>query len=105
MTVANFGRAEGNQRASSRVRSSGGGGGLAAGTRSLGRAGGAAYLRYLDALDIRYQVPQPVSGRGMPQESLVTETGTPKLTRRQPPCPGMPLAEAPSGSLLSPKQP
>ena len=42
-------RAEGNQRASSRVRSREGGGGLAAGTRSLGRAGGAAYLRYLDS--------------------------------------------------------
>jgi len=40
-------RAEGNQRASSRVRSSGSN--LTAGTRSLGRAGGAAFLRQGDA--------------------------------------------------------
>ena len=46
-----------------------------------------------------------ISGKGMPQGSLATETGTLRPTPRQPPCPGMPLAEALSGSLLSPKQP
>ena len=50
-------------------------------------------------------IHQPISGREMPQGSLVTETGTLRPTPRQPPCPGMPLVEALSGSLLSPKQP
>ena len=48
---------------------------------------------------------QFIPGRGMQQGSLATETGTLRPTPRQPPCPGMPLAEALSGSLLSLKQP